>query len=297
MFLIGRNFDKLEKIRNEIENSKNFYQVLGFTLIFAYFLIVNDLVKVVIIISEASDSTLKNFENVFSEIERTLKEFKGILRIFINNVGIGQGGKRRLGDIPIDGDDGEDIFEDIVSVNCSYSLLLTAALLKHLREKVEVYNGLPRGYDRVALFNLASCAALTPATPFSSLYAATKAFNRSFSISLSGELAAKRLLHPESIPIVDVICVNPGFVVSNMTKMSESLYCCTAEEHATVVFRKLSKSSQGMIADIVPHWKHGLIWSFMWMVEFIIPWEWLLVGFIMPAMLKFSGKYRNFKIE
>lgn len=241
--------------------------------------------KIVCLISEASEADQDNIETLFSQIEDNLKPGHAI-RILINNVGIGQNGKRRLGDIPDEG-----IFEEIVQVNCIYPVLLTRAFLKRLK---------PTESDlgRYAILNLASCAALTPATPFSSLYAATKSFNRSFSLSLSGEMSAKHLLHPETTPSVDVICVNPGFVVSNMTKMRESAYCCTSSDHAKIVFYKMSYSN-GIIGavDIVPHWKHGLMWSILAVLEVLIPSEWFLVAVVMPAMLKLSGKFRNFEIK
>lgn len=199
---------------------------------------------------------------------------------------MGQNGKRRLGDIDVIGEEG-GLFEEIVKVNCIYPVLLTRAYLQRLNPTD----------GRVAIINLASCAALTPATPFSSLYAATKAFNRSFSLSLNGEMSAKRLLHPETTPQCDVICVNPGFVVSNMTKMKKSAYCCTADEHSHLVFSKISRSWPLSTVDIIPHWKHGLMWSVLAFLETLIPSEWFLVAVIMPAVLKFSGKFRNFEIK
>ena len=207
-------------------------------------------------------------------------------------MGIGQNGKRRLGDISVSEGEG-GLFEEIVKVNCIYPVLLTRAFLRRLKANQEEQED-----NRYAIINLASCAALTPATPFSSLYAATKSFNRSFSLSLSGEMSAKHLLHPETTPPVDVICVNPGFVVSNMTKMKESAYCCTSSDHAKVVFYKISRSKSILGAvDIIPHWKHGLMWSILALLEVLIPSEWVLVAVIMPAVLKFSGKFRNFQIK
>lgn len=225
---------------------------------------------------------MENISNLFSQIDSTLSSFTGhSLRILINNVGMGQNGKMRLEDL----DSG--IFEEIVKVNCIYPVLLTRSFLKRLKSDS----------GKVAVINIASCAALTPATPFSSLYAATKSFNRSFSLSLSGEMGAKHLLHPDTTPSCDVICVNPGFVVSNMTKMKESAYCCSSSQHAHVVFSKISRSWPLGCVDIVPHWKHGLMWSILAFMEVLIPSEWVLVAIIMPAVIKLSGKYRNFEIK
>ena len=244
-------------------------------------------VKIVTLISEASDSSQENIDTLFNQIDAILQQSSHqSIRILINNVGIGQNGKRRLGDIDVYGSE-SSLFEEIVKVNCIYPVLLTRAFLKRLKPDS----------GTVAIINLASCAALTPATPFSSLYAATKAFNRSFSLSLSGEMSAKHILHPETTPKVDVICVNPGFVVSNMTKMNESFYCCTASQHSHVVFSKITRSWPLGSVDIIPHWKHGLMWSVLALAEVLIPSEWFLVSFLMPAVLKFSGKYRNFKIK
>lgn len=240
-------------------------------------------IKVVCLISEASKH--ESIANLFQEIEESQPGAN--IRLLINNVGIGQNGKRRLGDIDVCGAEG-GLFEEIVKVNCIYPVVLTRAYLQRLRPDS----------GRCAIINISSCAALSPATPFSSLYAATKSFNRSFSLSLSGELAAKALLHPEATPKIDVVCENPGFVVSNLTKMRESAYCCTAEQHAQVVFSKISAAWPfGSTVDIVPHWKHGLMWSLLAFLEFMIPSEWFLVAVIMPAVLKFSGKFRNFKVD
>lgn len=265
LFLIGRNLEKLEFVKNEILSE-------------------SQEIKVICLISEASDSSLENVQNLFNQVDEKLPGGHCI-RILVNNVGMGQNGKRRLGDIDISGEG--SLFEEIVKVNCIYPMILTRAFLKRLKGD----NG------HSAIINVASCAALTPATPFSSLYAATKSFNRSFSMSLAGESTAKHLLHPDTTPKIDVICVNPGFVVSNMTKMRESAYCCSAQDHARIVFSKISQSWPLGSVDIIPHWKHGLMWSVLAGLEVLIPSEWFLVAFLMPAVLKFSGKYRNFKIK
>lgn len=282
MFLVGRNIEKLNGVKTEIESLRKK------ALLNLCFISVELGVKVVCLISEASDTDQDNIESLFSQIEDTLKPGHTI-RILINNVGIGQNGKRRLGDIVDDG-----IFEEIVKVNCIYPVLLTRAFLKRLKANPEDDSR----DSRYAILNLASCAALTPATPFSSLYAATKSFNRSFSLSLSGEMGAKNLLHPETTPPVDVICVNSGFVVSNMTKMNESPYCCTSSDHAKIVFYKMSRSNGVLGAvDLIPHWKHGLMWSILAVLEVLIPSEWFLVAVVMPTVLKFSGKFRKFEIK
>lgn len=213
----------------------------------------------------------------------------------INNVGIGLNGKRRLEDIKEVA--GFGLFEEIVNVNCIYPVILTREFLKQLNCLSNANND----NDRIAIINIASCAALTPATPFSSLYAATKSFNRSFSISLSGEMTAKRLIHPEiNLPAVDVICVNPGYVVSNMTKMRESIYCCNAQDHAQVVFSKITRTwpvGSGFTVDIIPHWKHGIMWTGLAFLEILIPSEWLLVAVIMPVALNFFAKFGVFVIK
>ena len=266
LILVGRNLEKLETVKKEIIS-------------------VNSEIKIICLISEASDASHQNIQNLFKEIEANLPAGQ-VIRILINNVGIGQNGKRRLGEIDVCGGEG-GLFEEIVKINCIYPVLLTRTFL----QKLKADNG------QILILNVASCAALTPATPFSSLYAATKSFNRSFSLSLNGEMSAKHLLHPETTPKVDVVCVNPGFVVSNMTKMKESLYCCTSQDHAQVVFSKISKSWPLASVDIIPHWKHGLMWSILAFMEVLIPSEWFLVAVIMPAVLKYSGKYRNFQIK
>lgn len=249
-------------------------------------------IKIVTIVSEASDVSFENVnDGVVSVVEKTLATEKGTLRMLINNVGIGWGRKCRLGDIRED----EEVerIEEIVLINCTYPVQLTRAVLKLIRNRTAA--GDYAVTDRLAIVNMASCAALTPATPFSALYSATKAFNRSFSNSLAGELTARRLLHPElSLPQIQVLCVNPGFVVSALTGMKESFICCSARSHAQVVLRKLAWPWS---MDIIPHWKHGLMWAALCVFDWLVPVEWVLVGVLMPWVLKFSGKFRNFKID
>ena len=288
IILVGRNIEKLNHIKEGILKSKNL-SISSLIMKFLILLLDNSSIKCVCVISEAADDSLENINNLFDQI-KSLIPSNSAIRILINNVGMGQNGKRRLGDINVRLDDEKyegDLFEHVIKVNCIYPVLLTRGYLQRL----------DKDWGRCAIINIASCAALTPSTPFSSLYAASKAFNRSFSLSLAGEMEAKRLLHPESTPQVDVICVSPGFVVSNMTKMRESLYCCSAEQHAQIVFSKISNSWPLSCIDIIPHWKHSLMWSILAALEILIPSEWFLVAIVMPAVLKFSGSFRNFKIK
>ena len=67
------------------------------------------------------------------------------------------------------------------------------------------------------------------------------AFNRSFSVSLTGECVKNE---------IDVLSVEPGWVATNMTKLSKGLLVCDPEECARGALQQLGYVSA------IPHWKH-----------------------------------------
>jgi short-subunit dehydrogenase len=241
---------------------------------------------------------LEAVQRVFEESEKVLSAHGGFLRVLINNDGQGQGGKKRLADLDVSVDERKDtdIFEQIVMVNCGYPVLLTRAFLRHLYSRRD-WNG----NGRILIVNVASCAALMPSTPFSSLYSASKAFNRSFSLSLASELAAKRLLHYDASLPIDCVAVSPGFVESSMTQMSKSFICCTAQEHAKATLQAIAVAVRGgfwsVATDLIPHWKHALMWSFVKGIDWMVPHEPFMIGTVMPLALKAIRRYRKLDIK
>lgn len=175
-------------------------------------------VQIDVVVSDAAVATAANIQRV---ADRCVSRDVSIL---INNVGVGQGGIKLLQDLS------DDAIAHAVTVNCTYPALLTRALLPHMF----------RHTGRKLIINISSLAAIMM-NPFSSVYAGTKAFNRQFSRALSAELAHRGF---------DVLCVNPGFVESNMTKMKPGPLCCPAIECAESALRKIGE------VEVIPHWKH-----------------------------------------
>lgn len=175
------------------------------------------------VVSNATDCGEANFQAVVDKVATR------DLAILVNNVGIGQGGILPLTELQ------SQRIEECVRVNCVYPTLLTKALLPALL----------RHTGPKLLINLSSLAALTM-NPFSSVYSGSKAFNRQFSRALSAEYAPQGL---------EVLCVEPGFVESSMTKMKPGPICCTARECVTASLRKIGD------IEAVPHWKHGLTYA------------------------------------
>lgn len=180
-------------------------------------------VQVDYVVSNANDVSATNIDSV-------VQKCKGRdLSILVNNVGIGQGGIKPLELLSA------DTIQQAITVNCTYPTLLTHALLPQIKSQ-------SRG--RRLIINISSLAAVLM-NPFSSVYAATKGFNRQFSLALTAELCWEG---------VDVLCVNPGFVESNMTKMKAGPMCCTAIECAESALRKIGE------IEAIPHWKHMIMY-------------------------------------
>ena len=249
----------------------------------------NEAVEVVWVVSEAADVSVENVRGVLEQAQEAAARHGGELRILVNNVGQGQGGKQRLGDLSLPEDASMDVIDRVLRVNCVYAVQLTRLFLRHVLER-------PGSAGAVLVINVASCAALVPATPFSALYAASKAFNRAFSLALAGELACKRLLHHDHVRPVDVVAVSPGFVESRLTGMAKSPLCCTAREHARAVLDRITRS-RGRAIDLVPHWKHGAMLGLVRGLAACVPHEPLLITRVMPGLLRLSGRFRNFSIK
>jgi len=129
-----------------------------------------------------------------------------------------------------------DELESIVKINVLFSLRITHALLPQLKAN-----------RNSVIINLSSISGSTP-TPYLTTYAASKAFNKHFSTSLAIECGQFG---------VDVQSVDPGFVISNMSRMKKtSLTVCTARRCANDSLRKLP------FQDVTPFYAHGaMIWS------------------------------------
>jgi short-subunit dehydrogenase len=121
------------------------------------------------------------------------------------------------------------------------------------------------------MVNLSSVAALIM-NPFASVYSATKGYNRHLSLALSAEY------HSQSL---DVLCVEPGLVESNMTKIKPSPVCCSARECAESALRKAGD------VECIPHWKHMAMYV-------ASAWYKLLPSSLQPPFVSFMvGTFRQ----
>jgi 17beta-estradiol 17-dehydrogenase / very-long-chain 3-oxoacyl-CoA reductase len=163
--------------------------------------------------------------------------------VLINNVGLSHDeGPVELTDVRT-----EDI-ESIIRVNCTFTTLLTRALIPKLRATLAGGGGGGGGGSggsvarRACIVNLSSASALIP-SPLLAIYAATKAFDDSFSYALSAELAPYR---------VDVMSELPSFVQTNMSKLRKSsLFTPAPETYADAVVHNFGRAARAQ-----SYWVH-----------------------------------------
>jgi 17beta-estradiol 17-dehydrogenase / very-long-chain 3-oxoacyl-CoA reductase len=191
------------------------------------------LVKFMTVLSNANECTQSNIASLINAVQQ--KD----ISLLVNNVGI-------------DGD-GAHLFETMrfeeltamLNVNCLYPTLLTAALIPILSKR----NG-----QRSAIINVSSVGCVLP-MPYLTVYVATKAYNRTFSLALSKELS----------PLgISVLAVLPGYVATNMSKVSTShLLACSTRACALGSLRHL-----GLVNECEPYYMHSLT---RWIGAAIIP--------------------------
>lgn len=128
-----------------------------------------------------------------------------------------------------------------IRINCVFSSKLTSLVLPKMKSR----NSENKDTNiRSGVINLSSILGIIP-SPFSPIYGASKAYNRTFSRALAAEYTPLR---------IDVLCVSPGMVTSNLTGMKESTwYCATAASTVRYSLRAL-----GAAIEIIPHPIHGM---------------------------------------
>ena len=126
-----------------------------------------------------------------------------------------------------------------IRINCVFSAkitrLLLPALLRHTNSGTRT---------RSAIVNISSILAWTPC-PFNPIYGATKAFNRAFSRALSAEYAQLG---------VDVLCVSPGLVQSQLTGLGRGSLLASDPQSTA----EYALSALGMAIEVFPHPLHGI---------------------------------------
>jgi len=175
-------------------------------------------VKVQLLVVDAGRAT----EETFQEIKEKVSSLE--LAVLVNNVGVSHL-PEFLEKVAV------EELESIIKINILFSVRITQVLLPQLKAN-----------RHSAIINLSSISS-NRATPFLTTYAASKAFNRNFSNSLALECVQSG---------VDVQSVDPGFVISNMSRMKKpSFTVCTARRCADDSLRKLP------FQDVTPFYVHG----------------------------------------
>lgn len=176
----------------------------------------------------------------FQEKIANLKE-RILVGILVNNVGVTENSFGWFSDLGYRNDrivSEEEHVTDLINTiktNCVFPSKLTAAIIPLLKSREHKYS---------AIVNVSSILAHLP-SPFNPIYGACKAYNRTFSRALTAEYAQMG---------IDVLCVSPGMVTSNLTGMKKSTwFCSSARETVTYALRAV-----GFSVETFPHPIHGI---------------------------------------
>ena len=190
----------------------------------------------------------EGFQDKITDLKEKLVEKD--VGILVNNVGMTEntfGWFSDLGNVSMDKDElnrdqilltEKEHCDDLIKTiktNCIFPSKLTAAIIPLLKS---------RDHPNSAIINVSSILAHLPC-PFNPIYGATKAYNRTFSRALTAEYAQLG---------IDVLCVSPGMVTSNLTGMKKKTWFCS-EARETAMY---SLRAVGFAVEFFPHPIHGL---------------------------------------
>lgn len=175
-----------------------------------------------IVVADASDCSQINIDKIVSSVEDKDLSF------VINNVGQVQNQKKMSLEL-LQSDD----IQSSLLINCLFASLVTRSLIPKLKQC--------SGSHRCGIINVSSIVGYV-SSPSYSVYAATKAYNRTFSLSLSAELSGSN---------IDVLCCSPGFVASNITKEKPSLMVSSPDSIAAHTLNRIK------FVDIIPGFISG----------------------------------------
>jgi len=221
---------------------------------------------------EESQSFQQKIDSLKSKMEG--KDF-GLL---VNNVGTTENTFGWFSDDDMSEREHCDDLIRTVKINCIFPAKLTAAIIPILRG---------RSHRSSAIINISSILAHLP-SPFNPIYGASKSFNRTFSRALTAEYAQMG---------IDVLCVSPGMVASNLTGIQKSTWFCSgARETAMYSLRAL-----GLAVETFPHPIHGLTYFLSCILMTFIPQKWsstttaLLLRFLpKPPGINVSRDFRKY---
>ncbi|EER10535.1 short chain dehydrogenase, putative [Perkinsus marinus ATCC 50983] len=163
-----------------------------------------------------------------------VKACEGVdLCLLVNNVGVNNPFPQFFTDHT------DEVVEDIINVNIRANTFITKALLPQMVKRNNGGAVLSFG----SMFGPLGAPMLAP-------YSASKAYAYSFSLSLYEEYRAKG---------IDFLAVNPGYVMSNMSKLKKESWLITSPMTcADTVLRQLSFPDQAGYTWTATHWAHHL---------------------------------------
>jgi len=175
-----------------------------------------------------ADAARANEPALWEEIRKQIGDIE--LSILINNVGVSLPLSRTLEE-----HDHKDI-DWLITVNCMFPTKLTNMLMPTLMRR-----------PRSAIINVSSVSCSMP-VPFITVYGATKAYNLAFSVCLAAEVKQRN---------VDVLCITPGFVASQLTRTDKTtLKRCSPNVAARGSLNKLGVWG---LRQSEPYWFHSLL--------------------------------------
>lgn len=230
ILLQGRNSSKLLKVKEEIESrrvkkgrARSSSSSSSNDNEQSNRLAVPSHVQVEILVCEA---TVWPNEGLRNGLKDFLSEQSHRLTIVINNLGVQSEGYPRLEDLR------QEETADIVIANALFPAEVTRIALPSLKR-----------YSPSLVVTVTSIGAWTP-TPYLSPYMGTKGFDVAFSHSLRSEMLCEEAM-------VDVVCMVPGQVISQMCSEPESLMVPTSFNWVRSGIHSLRPG--GTLANLLPY--------------------------------------------
>ncbi|XP_057374669.1 very-long-chain 3-oxoacyl-CoA reductase-B-like [Daphnia carinata] len=177
--------------------------------------------------------------SIYSKLEAELSQFE--IGILINNVGMAVGFAESFADIA-----DEKSLNDIVNCNILSMVRMSRLVLPQMIKR-----------KKGVIVNIGSISGAF-ATPFATVYGATKAFVDKFSCDLSSEVK-------ESGVIVQT--VHPGFVVTNMSKLRKATWKAPTPDR----FVAAALSTLGLTNRTSGFWFHSIQLYWGELAKFIFP--------------------------
>ncbi|XP_028042141.1 inactive hydroxysteroid dehydrogenase-like protein 1 [Bombyx mandarina] len=171
---------------------------------------------------------------VYTHIEEELKDIP--IGILVNNVGVQYDYPTELGDLPM------SKAWEIVHVNVGAVTSMTRLVVKEMAKR-----------GKGAVVNVSSGSELQP-LPLMAVYAATKAYVRSFTLAIREEYAPKG---------IHVQHMSPLFVSTKMNSFSQRLLDGNLLVPDAATYAKHAAATLGRVHDTTGYWLHGIQYFFI----------------------------------